>query len=200
MIKSIRSNWDKIELYIISLWLLFLIMFILTIDIPIYFGEDSKYIGTINLLKRNIISVCSLLFLILGLVFYGRFKYKIAGSNKTPIEIIKIENFNYKHLTFITTYIVPLIGINFNSFRYVMVLFILLIAIGAIYIRTDLFYANPTLALLGFHIYRVNGKFRTEMRNNIIVIAKEPLEEKMKVSYKKLDKKIYFVRGINGNK
>lgn len=35
----------KIGLYILSLWLLFLLSIILTIDIPMYWGDDWIFIG-----------------------------------------------------------------------------------------------------------------------------------------------------------
>ena len=67
---------------------------------------------------------------------------------------------------------------------------------GAIYVRTDLFYANPSLALLGFKIYKANGNFRNnETKNEIILIAKENLSNGMRVSYIKLDDRIYYVEG-----
>jgi hypothetical protein len=38
------------------------------------------------------------------------------------------------------------------------VLALLLFFMGIIYIKTDLFYANPSLALLGFHMYIPQSK------------------------------------------
>lgn len=62
------------------------------------------------------------------------------------------------------------------------------------YIKTNMFYANPSLALLGYHIYEINAKFRTSKRKNIIVITRQKLNKGEKVSYRKLDNKIYYGR------
>ncbi len=35
----------KFELYILSLWLLFFLMIVVTVDIPICFGENCYFIG-----------------------------------------------------------------------------------------------------------------------------------------------------------
>jgi hypothetical protein len=76
-----------------------------------------------------------------------------------------------------------------------LVLGLLLVVMGIIYIKTDLFYANPSLALLGFHIYRVNGSFKGGEREGIVLICRGRLTEKQKVSYIKLDDRIYFAQG-----
>lgn len=196
MINCKSAIWEKVELYIISLWLLFLLIIVITIDVPIYFGNDWEFIGIRILFINNIIPLVSLALLFIGLIFISRFKYKLAGSNKTPFEITKIENLNYEHLTFLSTYIVPLIAFDLSKIKYIVVLLILLITIGGIYIKTDMFHANPSLALIGYHIYRIDGNFRTGVRKNIIIISREKLSLSMKVSYKELNDKIYYGRVV----
>jgi hypothetical protein len=71
------------------------------------------------------------------------------------------------------------------------------VVMGIIYIKTDLFYANPSLALLGFHIYRVNGSFKNGDREGIILICRGKLKEGQKVPYIKLDDRIYYTKGAN---
>jgi len=196
-LKSLKESWDKIELYIISLWLLFLLIIITTIKIPIYFGHDWVFIGVKKILLSNIVPSVAIFFLLLGFVFVSRFKYKVSGSMRTPFKITKIENNNYEHLTFLSTYIIPLIAFDLSQIKYLLVLIILLIAIGGIYVKTDMFYANPSLALLGYQVYKVDGIFRTGTRENIIIISRQKVSLGMRVSYKKLNEKIYFVRVIN---
>ena len=112
---------------------------------------------------------------------------------RISFEIIEIKNIDYEHLTFLTTYIVPLVCFELSEPRYVIVLAIILFVIGIIYIKTDLFYANPTLAILQFRIYKVSGKFRNnEFRNDIVLITIDKLIEKDYVEYIKIDKHIYY--------
>ena len=87
----------------------------------------------------------------------------------------------------------PLVCFELSEPRYVIVLAIILFVIGIIYIKTDLFYANPTLAILQFRIYKVSGKFRNnEFRNDIVLITIDKLIEKDYVEYIKIDKHIYY--------
>lgn len=183
----------KIGLYFLSLWLLFLLIIIITIDIPICFEKDWEFIGFGNLFLRNVVPILCVLSLIIGGLSYYDFNHQIAGTPELSFEITSIENIEYEHLTFLTTYIVPLICFNFDSVRYEIVLAILLLVIGVIYIRTDLFYANPTLAILQFRIYKISGKFRNEqLKNNIILICRDKLKLNDHVKYIKVDERIYY--------
>lgn len=185
----------KVGLYFLSLWLMFALATIITIKIPMYFNNDWMYVGTIYLLKLNIIPIICFISLIIGMCSYYDFWYRFQGTPELPFTITEIDNIDYEHLTFLTTYIVPLVCFNFENFRYQIVLVILLIIIGIIYIRTDLFYANPTLAILKFRIYKISGDFANgETRSNIILITRENLIMEDKVNYIKLDDRIYYAK------
>lgn len=183
----------KIGLYFLSLWLLFLLIIIITVDIPICWGNDWEFVGIGYLLSHNVVPIICILSLIIGGFSYYDFNHQITGTPELSFEITAIENIDYEHLTFLTTYIVPLVCFNFDSVRYEIVLAILLVVMGAIYIRTDLFYANPTLAILRFRIYKVSGSFRGGgTRDNIILICREKLNKNDRVKYIKIDERIYY--------
>jgi len=190
-----KSTHRKIDLYILSLGLLFVFFLIISTVLP-----DSPFVYTDaaswkHLAMSNPLPIASIFALLYCLHAYFRFDFDLKGATDIPFEITKIEDINYEHLTFLATYVVPLISFDFGSGRQMIVLGLLLIVMGIIYIKTDLFYANPSLALLGFHIYRVNGSFKNGEREGIVLICRGRLTEKQKVSYIKLDDRIYFVRG-----
>ena len=147
----------------------------------------------IELLKNNIVPLICFLFLLYGIYAYWSFKYDTKQTTELPFQIKKIEGVNYEHLTFLATYVIPLITFDFEKSRYIIVLSMLLIVMCIIYIKTDLFYANPSLALLGFHIYKVDGEFiNAEMREGIIIITRRRLNKNDRVRYIKLDERIYY--------
>lgn len=186
----------KIDLYMISLGLLFVFFIIMTINIPICMGKNCSFIGFQELLKNNILPFISVLFLIYCFFAYKRFNYELDGATDIPFKIKNIKSINYEHLTFLATYVVPLISFDFDSHRQIIVLALLLVVMGVIYIKTDLFYANPSLALLGFHIYEVDGNFKTGTRNGIILISRCKLKENEHISYIKLDERIYYAKKV----
>lgn len=193
---KISEVWNKFELYILSLWLLFFLIIVVTANIPICFGEGCKFIGWEILLKNNVIPLASLSLLVFGIVFFLRFDYRISGSKKIPVQILKIEDVNYEHLTFLTTYIIPLICFNLTSARYIFALVFLLIVIGIIYVKTDKFYANPTLAVLGYRLYKVTIKTRLSIKEDIIIITKNRLSESDQIRMLDLDDKVSYARLI----
>lgn len=180
----------KFWLYLLSLWLLFIFIFFITLNIPICV-DNCDSIGFKRFFLNNIIpSICFIL-LIMGYIGYIYFKFQIQGSHEIPFTISEVESINYEHLTFLATYIIPLIGTDFTKPKAPYIFFFLIFIIGVIYIRTDLFYANPSLALLGFKIYKINN-FPSKHRNSVILITKSNLLKDMKVSYIKLDDRIYY--------
>ncbi len=185
----------KIDLYILSLGLLFIFFFIITAKLPASFSfKDAE--SWKMLAMSNPLPVISIFGLCYCLFAYIRFDFELKGANEIPFEVRKVENINYEHLTFLATYVVPLISFDFGSCRQMIVLALLLVVMGVIYIKTDLFYANPSLALLGFHIYRASGHFRNGEREGITLICRERLADNQRVSYIRLDDRIYYVRGV----
>lgn len=194
-----KSMRRKIDLYILSLGLLFIFFLIISTkfpELPFAYKEPEAWKG---LAIENWLPIISIIALLYCLFAYARFDFELKGTTDIPFEISKIEDINYEHLTFLATYVVPLISFDFGVGRQMVVLALLLIVMGVIYIKTDLFYANPSLALLGFHIYRANGNFKNnEQREGIILICRGKLAEGKRVSYIKLDNRIYYVRGGKG--
>ena len=185
----------KIDLYILSLGLLFVFFVIISFKFPDSQIALDDYKAWMALLIANPIPVISIIMLGYCFFAYKKFDFDLRGATDIPFEIKKIESISYEHLTFLATYVIPLISFDFGSGRQMIVLTLLLVVMGVIYIKTDLFYANPSLALLGFHIYRADGNFKNGNRDGIILICRENLGEGQRVSYIKLDDRIYYVKG-----
>lgn len=178
----------KIQLYIISLWLLF---FLIAVKEFVFVSWEFSFTwqGLRNFTSANIPVLVATFFLSLGLIFYFRLTYVLKGSTKLPKKITKIEDQNYEHLTFLTTYIIPFVRVGFEG-RDMLVTILLLIIIGAIFVKTNLFYKNPTLALLGFKLYKTD----TEGSQNLIFIAKDDLKLDDTVHHIHLHNNVYFVK------
>ena len=190
----------KIGFYFLSLWILFVLIFIITIKVPICMFENFTLVDLKCLFFNNILPVFSILASLIGGHAYFDFIRQTKGTKELSFKVIEIENVEYEHLTFLATYIIPLVCFQLENLRYVVVLIILLVVIGCIHIRTDMFYANPTLALLKFRIYKVKGLFRVgEIRENMILITREELQTKDQIKYIKLDKRIYYASKIKTN-
>ncbi|VDN47902.1 conserved membrane protein of unknown function [Petrocella atlantisensis] len=192
MIDNIKM---KFLMYISSLWLLFVMLIILYISVPLEFGENSHYVGTWNLISTNVIPLVSIMMLVVSSFFVTTFNYTVSRGMQSYFKIKRVQNKNYEHLTFLTTYILPLIAFNLSEVRFVIMLMLLIFVIGFIYVRTDLFYANPTLALLGYQLYEADVEMRdNKIYENLILICKGNISKESNLEYLRVDERIYFVK------
>jgi hypothetical protein len=111
----------KIGLFFLSLWLLFVLIIVITAKIPMCFSNESTFVGFKFLLTTNIIPVLCFIALIIGIFSYFDFRFQMKGTPELSFKINEIENIDYEHLTFLTTYIIPLVCFQFENFRYIIV-------------------------------------------------------------------------------
>lgn len=131
--------------------------------------------------------------MLVGAGIAQKFKHAVDGVTNPPAKIISIQNENYEYLTFLTTYIIPLICINLEETRYVIVLIILLIIIGSIFVKMDLYLGNPTLALLGYHLYRIKVEKIAE-NEDLLVISKDKLSLGSSIKWIKITENVWVVK------
>ena len=181
-----------------SLWLLFLLMFVLTVNVSCIF-YNGQFTGIHNVLRRNWLSSINLFFLALGFIFAKRTEYEWAGAKNPPYKVKSVKNENYEYLTFLTTCIIPLLCIDLERKRNVFVMVILLIAIGVIFVRMDLYYGNPTLALMGYRKKKekIDNPNVTE---DIILISKDCISPEQLIKWIEVDNNIWIAKVVNNDK
>lgn len=186
----------KIKFYIMSLWLLFIFLFLLTFK---FYDEEHKFIGIKDIVCDNIVSIGAIIFALIGIILSTSLKRKFKGVENPPYKILKIKNENYEYLTFLTTYIIPLVCIDLNNARYIIVLVALLLVIGFIFVKTDLYMGNPTLALLGYRLYRIEVETKKGSLNDILVISKDKLNVNEYIAWIEIDENNWHVRRIQND-
>ena len=185
----------KLRFYIISLWLLFAILFLLSINICGCFDSNNHFVGFTSALQKNWLAAISLLFGVVGLFLSKINEHEWAGVSNPPHVIKAIKNENYEYLTFLTTYIIPLICIDLSQVRYVIVLGVLLVLIGYMFVRMDLYYGNPTLALMGYRLYRVQVD-GVDSSDGVILITKDQLHLESAIKWIPVDKYVWIAKEI----
>lgn len=202
------ENLIKIFLYIISLNLLFILTIIKIIIINIqklYINQNfniknfklfliSFNINELNFENLYLLIFCVLLFLISELLFLiVRSKYFKKSSN-IPVKITHLEKKDSESITFLVTYIVPLLFIDFRKWDEIIMAILILFIIGIMSIKTDLYLSNPTLSLKGFKIYRVSVAINS-IENTIpkTILSLEELEEGDEIKYINLSDDEYYV-------
>ncbi len=112
-----------------------------------------------------------------------------GNSGDIQVKVNKIKNKNYEYLTFLTTYIIPMVCFETKDAKDCIVMGILLIVIGILFIKTNVYYLNPTLALLKFNIYEA---YLDNQEEPYILISKDTVRSGDKIRTFTLDKGIKY--------
>jgi len=181
--------WQKVEFYILSLFFLFFLIFLS--KVPVCINPNCEFVGIKSLFTSNLLITICIVFMLMGLFFFFKFKFNFEeGSSLLPITVKEFENVNFESVTFLATYIVPLACIDLDKNRNSLLLIVILIFIGWIYIKTDLFYTNPTLAIWGYHIYKISSLDK----KNIIIITRRKVQTGDVLFLKLIDGKIFIAK------
>lgn len=191
--------YTKFCFYLLSMVLFFVIVAILGTHIPISFEDNARFIGVKECLTNKgimILVVCGLA-LIFTICFAFYLKHRIKGAKLGPITIKKVENVNNDILAFVGAYLLPLVSFSLSEdWRHLVVLLLLFVVIGIIYIRADIYYTNPTLLLLGYRVYRIEGIFNGETIEKI-VISYGKLQKNDLIRSIAIDDNTYYVKKYN---
>ena len=76
-----------------------------------------------------------------------------------------------------------------------IVLGVLLFLIGWIFVKMDLYYGNPTLALMGYRLYRAKIK-DGNAPDGIILISKDRLTSDVAIKWIRIDKYVWVVKEV----
>lgn len=190
----------KTVLYVLSLWLLFVSLLIMSYDKVLikniwdYFFAEKFYFEAFSLKVRNIVFLFSLTFIIIGIIILFILANSFGSGWSVVCTVSDISDENHEHLEFLTTYIMPLVFTDVDSKRTVLNLALMIIIIGAIYVKTNRFYSNPSLAILGFRIYKANVHDRGVKKCTII--CRGILNTNSSIKYIKIDDETYFAKII----
>jgi len=181
----------KYALYILSLWLLFISLFIMSYDKNLFISLSS-YLhtkdATVLLAKitpKNIVFISSFIMIMAGFFIFFYLLFSFNSGWSVACTVSEVKNESHEHLEFLTTYVMPLVFTDVNSKRTMLNLLIMIIAIGMIYVKTNRFYSNPSLALLGFKIFR--AKINDRGAKEFVIICHGDIENGSTIKYIKLD-------------
>ena len=186
---------NKTNLCIMSMELIFILAFIKSIDIPVYFGPDWEFVGWGNLFldrPRNFVALFCLIGLIWSQCVYWTLRHKLKGSPDTlPVRICNIENKDAEYLSLLFT-ILTIVSFDFSNIRDIIVFAIVFILYCVLLKRTDWYAASPILALKGFRLYA--GETDKLPKNTVFLSYGEiPLDNEIVRSYQKISRTVYWL-------
>lgn len=174
---------SRLRLFSLSIMPMWLLLFIKTINIPCYFGNDWQFVGWYTILSiSNSVAVFSLVLIIQSALYCYHLCYRLKGSpDSLPVKIISSEP---KNIDYINTFanlmtLFSVLLIDYRSIRDVFLLVILLVVIYVFYTRTNLYYCNIMFALMQFSIVQVNTNGNKKLPDNSIVLFRGKLKERV---------------------
>ena len=188
---------QKIALYILSMTFFFIIVGLLCMDLPICY--NGEFIGFDQLWKNIRVGIVIIsTTIVIEIVVYRYLKNLWNHTSKElTVEVVKVEEQNYDTLTFIASFMIPLVSFQLHQLSHWIVLAVLVIVVGVIFCNSKGYYTNPTLALLGFHLYNLSimtqqvGK--GEQKRSIVMISRERLETGSRFRYVKITDEVGYV-------
>ena len=138
-----------------------------------------------------IVMVFCAIWVLLALWFLLEFKAFHYADTIPGYEIEIIEEKQDASLNFFLTLILPLVIDDVQTWQGASVFIIILLLIFILLAKTNLFYANPVLSILGYHVYKFKFKQNTKFPKEYIAVAKK-LEKTNPISYKEITKNESF--------
>lgn len=189
------DNVFKAKMYFISLCLLFILLSIMALP-----GKEDIYIDIstsffYTLLKNTYVSLVFLVLAIISYIMCRILEYNLSGTKDLAIQVIEVKEINFEYLTFLTTYIIPLAVLDVRDIRNFFVLFVLLFIIGVIFIKSDFYIANPTLALFGYKLYQIEYKEEETIKTKK-VISKSKIQKNDYVESIPFDDSSWYVKVV----
>ena len=180
----------QILLFIVSYVPLYLILFFQNLNSNIFDKITNQYIGVIETLKLNAISIAFFFLIIFSITLYFIFFKIVSQAAPEKFEIMKVNDNNVENLSYLATYILPFIGLKFDTWQNILATIALFYVLGHIYINTNLILTNPTLTFFGYSISNVED----DKGKNKIVIHRGSIKPDTSVNLVHLIKNIYILK------
>lgn len=189
---------QKVALYILSMTMFFIMVGLLCMNIPICFDEDAEFIGFESL--WNNIRFGLLIIVLTLIVEYLTYRFlKNMWENtaeELSVKVVEVSEENYDTLTFIASFVIPLVSFQFHQLSHWVALMLLIVAIGYIFCHSKGYYTNPTLVLMKFHLYKLTVETQQvegDNRKHLVMISRKDIEKGTKFRYVKISKEVGYV-------
>lgn len=198
-------KFPRVLLFILSMAPFFVILGLMTMDIPVSLSPDTVFIGWHQLwLNTRVGLLIIVISCIIEFCIYYLFKHvckKEAGEESEIID--EIEDKNFELISFITSVFLPLISFQYNQLSHWVVTFLIVLLIGYIFCHSDGFYTNPTLAVFRCRLYKVKldnqRQGERQSSRELTILSTVGLKVGERVRCVKLSSNVSYASKVNKN-
>ncbi|HFK5574889.1 TPA: hypothetical protein ACG0AX_003255, partial [Elizabethkingia anophelis] len=158
----------------------------------LYFGGFHKAHILLALEKFGLSYIC----LFISILGYTGLRFLFTNlekkkSNGDLVKVKEIENKNSESISYISTYIVPFIFQDTNNIFDILSIFIVLIIIFFIYIKSNMIVINPILSIT-HTLFQIEYSKKDNLKKALLITKIEDLEENQEVKINLIAKNIYY--------
>ena len=162
---------------------------------------ECEKLNLIGFIEENFILIFVILFCLIWIVLaiayfisFGAFKW---NDKKAGYEIKdQVEN-KEASLNFFLTIVIPLLIDDVAEIQGALTFVCIVLLICLLLYRTNLFYANPVLALLGYHIYEFSFARNLEFgEKKCIGLCQGTLKDSRSIEYKQITEDVFYIKGM----
>ena len=124
---------------------------------------------------------------LLGTWFYFWFM-----RHRGYVERKKVINFSKRDsevMSYIASYLIPFVTFPLDTLQQLAAVFVFIVVLLTIYVRSNMIYINPVLNVVGYHLYEVEIEHSQQPH---YFIARKPLERNREVRFVRLSDDIYL--------
>lgn len=154
----------------------------------------NKYFGVFC------VSVLSICWIVSAIIAFWQFKeVQMSGFIDAGDKITIDEQLTESGVTFFMTFVFPLLLDDLNTLRGFILFMGILTLVFLLLWKTNLYYQNPILTILGYKVYRINFSEETGRNQNskYIAISKQTLDESKIVKWKYIADDVLLVYNKN---
>jgi len=189
----------KFRLIVLSLSPLFILTFVQ------YFpwnniGKVFSNLNNLEMIKNHIclfigMLVC-VLWIVASLVIYFQFKYYSNYNVTEGYEVKDIKEEKEAGLNFFLTLILPLLVNDIKEVNGLLMMLVIIVIIISLLLKTDLYYQNPILAMLNYHIYRFKFVSNSNYQGDkeFIGIGFNKVDGSNTIEYKVIDENVMLIK------
>ena len=192
----------KNKLIVLSLSPLCLLTFIINFKFTFWDENTHVCLTARQFICQNLSTIIILLlcltWIIISIYNYMYFKLMTSFDKNSGYTVKNIVEEKDAGLNFFLTLILPLLLGDLNQPQNAVAFLLIFIIIFLLLKKTDLFYQNPILSLLGYHIYEFEFDENASLKGRCIAVALSELNDKQSIEYKEISGNVLFVKAMKG--
>ncbi|MCL2628412.1 MAG: hypothetical protein FWD44_06955 [Oscillospiraceae bacterium] len=148
-----------------------------------------------NILIILLLTIC-FLWCFVSILFYFYFKFNTSFAKESGYSIKIISEEKEAGLTFFTSMILPLLVGDLDKWQNAIAFTVIFTIIFLLLMKTNLFYSNPILTLMGYHVYIITFNNNPYKDGQIFAVTTDIISNESIIEYREIDGDVVFAKLI----